>query len=224
MKRRSYNSPWAYIDLLFNLLVGVTMLFLLAFILIRPIVVDDKKIDSKAEFIVTLEWPDHHNSDVDLWVRDPLWGVVGYKTKEKNFSNLERDDIGSSRDQHKDRHGNLVYNPLNAEIITVRGIIPGEWVVNVHYYTSRPVPDGHVSGVITAPYANKKRIPVTVNVKVIKLNPRYKILVEKTIILTFEGEERTMARFIIDEEGEFERFIDAPINFVSQQQSNGAGE
>lgn len=224
MKKRNYNSPWAYIDLLFNLLVGITFLFLLAFILIRPIVVDDKKIDSKAEFIVTMKWPDHHNSDIDLWVKDPLWGVVGYKTKEQNFSNLERDDIGSKRDQHTDRHGTVVYNPVNYEVITVRGIIPGEWAVNVHYYASRPIPEGHISGMTTPPYSDAKKIPTTVEVQVIKLNPVYKVIATKTIILTYEGEERTMARFVIDEDGNFERFIEAPIRFVAQAEGGGMGE
>lgn len=214
MTRRNHSNTLPFTDLLFNLLVGVTMLFLLAFILIKP-PVQDKKIESKAEFIITLEWPDHHNSDVDLWVKDPLGGVVGYTAKEQNFTTLERDDIGSDRDQHKDTRGQLVYNPSNFEIVTIRGIIPGEWVVNVHYYASRAIPPNHISGAVTPPYSNTNRIPVNIVVKVIKLNPVYKIISEKAIILTYEAEERTMARFILDEDGKFERFIDAPHMFVA---------
>ncbi len=220
MIKRNHSNTLPFTDLLFNLLVGVTMLFLLAFILIRPIV-QDKKIESKAEFIVTLSWPDHSNSDIDLWVKDPLGGVVGYTAKERNFTTLERDDIGSARDQHTDNRGQIVYNPNNFEIVTVRGIVPGEWIVNVHYYASRPVPVGHVSGVVTPPYSDVKKIPVNIIVKVVKLNPIYKILSEKTIILTYQGEERTMARFILDEDGEFERFIDAPLRFVIRNRGDG---
>ena len=220
MARRNHNNTVPFTDLLFNILVGVTFLFMMAFILIRPIV-QDKKIESKAEFIVTLAWPDHHNSDVDLWVKDPLGGVVGYTSKEQNFTTLERDDIGSNRDQHTDNAGRIVYNPKNYEIVTVRGIIPGEWVVNVHYYASRAIPLNHVSGAVTPPYASVKKIPVNITIKVVKLNPTYKIISEKTIILTYEKEERTMARFILNDDGEFERFIDAPHLFVAR--SNGLG-
>lgn len=213
MIRRKHSNTQPFIDLLFNLLVGVTMLFLLAFLLIRPIA-QDKKIESKAEFIVTLSWPDHHNSDVDLWVRDPLGGVVGFTSKEQNFTTLERDDIGSDRDQHRDTRGLLVYNPTNFEITTIRGIIPGEWVVNVHYYASKVIPPGHISGAVTPPYTDIKKIPVSIVVKVVKLNPVYKVLSEKKIILTRQGEERTMARFILDENGDLERLIDAPMLFA----------
>ncbi len=218
--RRRHNNTLPFTDLLFNLLVGITMLFLLAFILIRPIV-QDKEIESKAEFIVTMSWPDHHNSDVDLWVRDPLGGVVGFTSKEVNFTTLERDDIGSNRDQHMDNRGNLVYNPVNYEIITVRGLLPGEWAVNIHYYASRAIPEGHISGHVTPPYSDSSKIPVEVVVKVVKLNPVYKVISEKTIILTNQGEERTMARFILDDEGEFARFIDAPVWFVIRSGGNG---
>jgi hypothetical protein len=30
-----------------------------------------------------------------------------------------------------------VVNPLNQEVVTLRGIAPGEYTVNVHYYESR---------------------------------------------------------------------------------------
>jgi len=222
MTKRNHSNTLPFIDLLFNLLVGVTMLFLLAFILIKPIV-QDKKIESKAEFIITLSWPDHHNSDIDLWVKDPIGGVVGYTSKEQNFTTLERDDIGSNRDQHTDNRGQIVYNPVNFEIMTVRGIIPGEWTVNVHYFASRPIPPGHISGKVTPPYENGNRIPVPIEVRVVKLNPSYKVLSEKKIILTFKGEERTMARFIIDEDGEFERFMKAPIRFVAHGSTGYGG-
>ena len=224
MARRNHSNSTPFIDLLFNFLVGVTFLFFLAFILIKPIT-EDKKIDSKAEFIITLDWPDHHNSDVDLWVKDPLGNTVGYAIREKGFSSLERDDVGSNRDTHRNSRGTVIYNPVNTELITVRGIIGGEWVVNVHYYASRPIPDNHISGRVTPPYENERRIPVpNVKVKVIQLNPKYKVIAEKTIMLTYEGEERTMARFLLDDDGKFIRHIDVPSNFVPRRPNYGGGQ
>jgi len=219
MRHRQHNYV-SFTDLLFNLLVGITFLFILAFILIKPSE-DAKKIDSKAEFIIMMDWPDHHNSDVDLWVRDPNTEAVGYMSKEKGVTVLERDDLGSQTDTHTDANGRIVYDPVNREIITLRAIMPGEWVVNVHYYKSRAIPDGHVSGQVTPPYASIDRIPVEVTVMVIKLNPVYREIMTKTIILTVEGEERTMARFILDEDGVVTRRIRQPLNFVIDQPDDG---
>lgn len=213
MDKRRYHSPFGFTDLLFNLLIGITFLFILAFILIKPSE-EAKKIETKAEYLITLEWPDHHNGDVDLWVQDPYGAKIGFASQEKNVTSLERDDLGSATDTHKDRYGNVVYNPVNREVITVRGIQEGEWVVNVHYYGSRPIPEGHVSGQITPPYEDRTKIPVEVEVKVIKLNPSYQTLITKKIVLTFQGEERTMARFILDKEGNLVQVLEAPYKFV----------
>jgi hypothetical protein len=191
-------------------------MFFLAFLMIKP-AVDGKKIDSKAEFIIVMDWPDHHNSDVDLWVLDPDGFAIGFTSKEHNVTTLERDDIGSSSDTHRSSSGTLVYNKVNQEIITIRAIMAGEWTVNVQYYVSRPIDDNHISGHVTPPYKDKKEIPVLVTVKVIKLNPEYDVLFAKTIILTKEGEERTMARFELDKNGFVTRYIDRPRMFVARR-------
>ena len=183
--------------------------------MIRPIT-EQKKIDSKSEFIITLDWPDHHNADVDLWSLSPLGEAVGYLSKEAGVAALERDDMGSARDTFTDRRTDqIIYNKTNREIITLRGIIPGQWVFNVHYYASRPIPDGHISGVKSPPYADVKSIPVQVEVTVIKLNPSYKIITKKKIILTTQGEQRTMARIILDKDGNVEEILDEPFMFVT---------
>jgi hypothetical protein len=51
-----------------------------------------------------------------------------------------------------------VVNPLNQEVVTVRGIEPGEYTVNVHYYESK----------------NGK--PVDVTVSIVKVNPRAEVV------------------------------------------------
>jgi hypothetical protein len=213
MSRHKQTNFVSYTDLLFNLLIGITFLFILAFILIKPSE-DAKKIDSKAEFLIVLEWPDHHNSDIDLWVQDPDMNAIGFTSKTKDVTTLERDDIGSASDTHLDSAGRVVYDPVNREVTTIRAIKQGEWAVNVHYYRSRAIPKDHVSGVVTPPYEYETKIPVEVEVKVIKLNPTYRTIATKKILLTFQGEERTITRFEINEHGEVVRFIGQPINFV----------
>ena len=57
MSKRRLGSGLAFNDLLFNVLIGFVMLFIIAFLLINPIT---KKADIpvKAEFIITIEWED----------------------------------------------------------------------------------------------------------------------------------------------------------------------
>ena len=78
-RHRSYGSQVAFIDLLFNTLVGFVFLFVMAFILINPIA---KKSDVEvvAEFIVKIQWPTDSPDDIDLWMRDPLGNYVGFKS------------------------------------------------------------------------------------------------------------------------------------------------
>ena len=70
-----YVSNVAFTDLLFNIVVGLAFLFLLAFILMNPIA-KDKDIEEKSDFIITLEWDDESGDDIDLWVRDPAGRVL----------------------------------------------------------------------------------------------------------------------------------------------------
>ena len=55
----------AFTDLLFNALLGFAFMFFISFALIQK-PQDGGKIDSKAEFIISAEWEDHHPDDVDL--------------------------------------------------------------------------------------------------------------------------------------------------------------
>ncbi len=212
---RNRTFSWLFFtDLLFNLVIGLVCLFFLALLLINPIT-EDKKIDSKAEFIVMMDWPEHSNADLDLWVELPDGGVVGYQQKQNKAVTLERDDIGMATDTHVNRHGKKVFNPINREIITVRAILEGEWTVATHYFASRPIPDNHISGwKDEPPVVHDKRIPVLAKVQVIQLNPIYKVLTTKKVLFTFQGEERMMARFVLDEFGDFVEHIKIPKKIV----------
>lgn len=222
---RNRTFSWLFFtDLLFNLVVGLVCLFFLALLLINPIT-DNKKIESKAEFMVIMDWPEHSNADLDLWVELPDGSLVGYQQKQTKAVVLERDDIGMATDTHTNRHGKKVFNPINREIITVRAILEGEWTAAVHYFASRPIPENHISGwVDVPPVLHDRRIPVLVKVQVIQLNPVYKVLTTKKILLTFQKEERMMARFILDEFGEFVEHIDIPKKIVPVTTRSGGDD
>jgi len=172
----------AFTDLLFNALLGFAFMFFIAFILIKP---EDAtgKIDTNAEFLVTVLWPDNHPDDIDTYVEDPVGNLVWYHGRESGLMHLDRDDRGNYRDTII-VDGNPIENPLNQETVTVRGIVAGEYVVNIFHYSAT---------------TNE---PVPVSVRIEKLNPVVTVLYYETIELTRTGQEETVARFVIDDKGE----------------------
>lgn len=178
-----YSSNIAFIDLLFNTLIGYVFLFILAFILISPPTPKEKMIDPKAEIMIILTWPDGDVNDIDLWVMGPNRNKVGFKNRESGLIHLDRDDRGLDDEQVLTPSGNVITNQRNQEIISVRGWIPGRWTVNVHAYHFKKSED-------------VESIPVTV--ELIRTDP-YTTITQATYNLTYNGEERTMFNFTVVE-------------------------
>ena len=128
--------------------------------------------------IVEARWPDGLDSDVDLWVEAPGDVPVGYSNKGGVIFNLLRDDLGERADA----------TGINYEISYARGIVAGEYTVNVHLYRNS---------------AGTLPIPVTV-VTSVKKTPqgRAKQLLASEIELVREGEELTVYRFKLSEAGD----------------------
>lgn len=170
-----------FTDILFNALLGFAVMVFVAFALIRP---DAKTgtVDVKAEIIVTASWPDRNPEDIDLYVEDPEGNVVWYYVKEAGLIHLDRDDRGNYRDTI-DVNGRKVESPLNQESVTVRGIVPGEYVVNVFRYTA-------TTGE-----------PVSVTVKVEKINPILSVVHYGQVQLGHKADEKTAVRFSLDADG-----------------------
>jgi len=213
---RTYGSQIAFIDLLFNTLVGFVFLFVLAFILINP-VAKKSNVEVIAEFIITTNWPANSEDDVDTWVRDPAGNIVGFKQKDRGLMNLDRDDLGRANDTITTPTGKQLTVKYNVEHVTVRGIIPGEYVVNVHLY--RRVPKNEV---YDKDYF--EIIPVTVTVE--KLNP-YGIVYVRKILLAIKGEEQTVVRFTVDQDGGIEELNELPYPIVKDPRtgiSEGMGQ
>lgn len=175
-----YSSNLAFIDLLFNLLLVFVCLFLLSFILINP-KQDTGKIDSNAEFLITLTWDDYSIDDIDLWVADPAGNIVSFVQQEAGLMHLDRDDRGEISETVTTENG-TVASLKNQEIVTVRGYVPGEYVVNVHMYAKRT--DQSTSGLV----------------QILKLNP-YSVICEKPLMMSLHGDEETICRFSIDSNG-----------------------
>jgi hypothetical protein len=193
MNRDRYKTSIAFIDLLFNITIGLAMLFIIAFLLINPIA---KKGDIivNAEFIITMSWPKDSKDDIDLYVMDPAGNIVYFRDKDNGLMHLDRDDLGDKNDQISTDSGIISFN-LNEEHLTIRGIVPGEYIVNAHWYSKATYSFKNSEG---NEYTPNDEIPVTIKVE--KLNP-YKVIFVDTKTFSKAGEEQTYLRFYVDTDG-----------------------
>jgi len=167
--------------MLFKGLQVVAFLFFIALLAIAP-EANDGKIVSKAEFIVTLDWPDNHPDDLDLFVQDAVGNVAWYRHREAGFMVLERDDRGGFNDFIL-VNGKKIPSPIREEIVAIRGIFPGEYTVNVSHFQA-------TTG-----------LPVPATVKVQKLNPTTQVVFDNVVTVDHTGDEKTVVRFTLDDAG-----------------------
>ena len=95
---------------------------------------------------------------------------------------LDHDDRGSTRERIS-VNGQTIQNPLNQEIVTIRGIVPGEYVVNAHEFLA----------------TSTNKLPVSVKVE--KLNPTASVVFYGTQEFDHKGQEETFVRFTLDPDG-----------------------
>lgn len=197
-RRHGYRSAAAgsdpFTDLLFNILLGFILLFFLAILFINP---DEQsgKIDIDAQYVVTVSWPDSSPDDIDTWIEDPDGNTVWFRNRSSNLVHLDRDDRGLLNDTLL-ISGQEVQNPLNQEVAAIRGVLPGEYVVNVHYYQSETA------------------TPVPVWVKVAKVNPVYTVAYYGVTTLDNEGDEKTAVRFTVAGDGSINAINQLPKRLI----------
>jgi len=180
-RARQYRSTDPFIDLLFNALLGFTFLFLVSVMFMNP-EARKGRVNLKAEYIISVTWPDHLADDIDLWVQDPIGETVSYLRKDAGWLHLDRDDRGEINDTIVIDGQEVIY-PINQEVVTIRGIIPGEYVVNLYYYTAA------------------KPGPIEALVKVEKVNPTLKTVFVHKVALQRQDDETTVVRFSLDGSG-----------------------
>ena len=188
MNNEKYKSTIGFTDLLFNILVGFAFLFIIAFLLIKP---EAKKEDfeRRAEFVVVMEWDNDASGDIDLYVEDPTGKQVSFRYHNHNFMHLDKDDLGAMNDTVVNADGSVSTVKINREVVTIRGIIKGEYVINAHYYSIRSYDK-----------ISPKKPVVTVKVELHKVNP-YSIMWAGEKKFTQRGQEETFLRFRLDKDG-----------------------
>ena len=183
MKYRTPNNFDPFTDLLFNILLGFTFLFFITILFINPI---SKlgNVNLKAEYIITVDWQDNLPDDIDIWVQDPNGEIVSYLKKDAGWLHLDRDDQGIINDVVIINNKEVIY-PINREVVTLRGIIPGEYIVNLYLYE------------------HKSKEPVEAKIIIEKVNPSLKLVYFNNIVLETKDTELTIARFNLDAKGDF---------------------
>ena len=181
-EKRSDHANRAFIDLLFICLLVYMPILIVAIAKMNEIDPNKKVSEAKSEFMIVVEWPHERDDDVDVYVEDPNGKLVFFRRREDGLMHLDRDDVGWRNDKIRLPDGTMAEVKLNREVVSLRGIVPGEYIVNVHLYGR------HTEG--TCP----------VNIKLEKMNP-YKIVTIKDLVLEGIGREKTAFRFNLDKDG-----------------------
>ena len=176
---RKYSSNLAFVDLLFNLLVGFTSLFIIAFLMINP-VSQTGQTTPPVRMFVEIEWDNELTQDMDLFVRGPNGDTVYYANKDGGYVVLQRDDLGSTNDTYI-LNGERIVIKRNYEIANFSDLPAGEYVIGVFYFS-------------------RLGDPIDVKTTVRSISP-HRLVYEGTAEALTPRTERTLLSFVIDKDG-----------------------
>jgi len=206
-RRRISREPEVdpFYDMLFNMLIAFVFCFIIALLAMNPKTSKAGDVPAKAEYIITLSWPDYDPNDIDTWVRNPAGEVVWFRNREAGLMYLDRDDRGQSNNTIV-VNGRRVVTPFRQEVVTIRGVVPGEYVVNADYYNAKNVE------------ASDPKIgqPVDVTLSVVKVNPRAEVVFQGQQRMARPGDEVTMVRFTVGTDGSVTGINTLPAHLVER--------
>lgn len=162
----------------FDFAMSVLMVFVALFVLATfdtPRPPQAGVLTPKAEFLVEMTWDDGSASDVDLYAKGPDGKIVFFGSRKTEVMFLDTDNTGNGNGSVVDRR----------EIVTVRAIEPGSYFFNIHAY--------------------RLAVPVSVKLRVLKLNP-YSVVSERSYAFDTQGQERTLAAMNVRADGSAEVF------------------
>lgn len=166
----------------------------------------DEESRRRGNIRVEIIWDGSRDVDVDLWCKAPGEIAVGYSNKGGRVFNLVRDDLGHTGD----------LTDINYEVAFTRGIPPGEYIINLHYYRGE-------SGPLITDVDNTISVKVLITIRKddssgSKEDPQ-KILTT-TIELKRVGDEITVVRFKLDRNKDL---IKDSINTIQRKIRSGGG-
>lgn len=194
-RKRRTASNVVFLDLIMNALLSFVALFILAFVQINPVAKQDQVLETEGKYVVVMAWEDGSPDDVDLYVRDPLGNIAYFSSRDVGLMHLEHDDLGSRSDTVHTERGDITVDK-NQERVILRGVVPGEYVVNVHMYSKR------------AP------TPARVRVSLYRLKGADTEIASRERVLAASGDERTAFRFTVNPDESVTNIIDLPRSLV----------
>ena len=177
-RREDSAEATMFRDVILNLIATVIIIVYVMLPYFNPIT-ELSTIEPPGELVFHIGWSPALNVDIDMWVKAPgkTTRAVGYSNKVSKLYALVRDDVGFQNDPSNS----------NYEFGYARKSVKGEWIVNLHYYTS------HIMQ--TTP-------PVDVYVSITRQHEDSStVWMSKTITLSRKGEEITAFRFKVDTDG-----------------------
>lgn len=169
-----------FIDLCLNTL----FVFIVLFVMSPKQKQTEASAPTAGEYMIVVTWSDKSEDDVDTYVLDPKGYLVYFRRREDGLMHLERDDLGERNDVIQNENGESYLFEKNEERVIIRGIIPGEYVVNVHMYLKRTLND-----------------PTRVQIALMKLQGQDEEITKKEVVLKDSGDEETAFRFTLAADG-----------------------
>lgn len=185
MKGTDEAVAWAAIDFL-------SALLLVIYVLIAP-PPKPVAVETYGSYAIEVTWPVKYNHDVDTWVQDPDGNLAWFGASDVGLMSLDHDDLGFSSDSM----GGAFVND-NRERVVLRGVTPGEYVVNVHAFKT--------------PYG-----PTPVDIRLYRLRGDDKLIHERKLTLRATGDEQTAFRVVFGEDGEPESYNRLPELFIGSR-------
>jgi hypothetical protein len=166
-----------FVDLFLCLLLIFALLFLLSYTLIAEKKKKEDLAKNDNNILIMMSWK--MDNDVDLWLQLPDGRCVGYNNRDEPPAHLDVDVVRWRR--YKDDTGYEYIIENSQEVITIRDILEGEYVVNIHYYGAHSVPPEQ---------------PVEVSLLIQDVKNR-KVIYAGTKLLHYVQTELHFARFIV---------------------------
>lgn len=194
-----YASDLSLLDTVLIVALGFILLFLAAWLQIRPPTEPAKSVSLRAEFVLTMTWPDGAFDDIDLWLMLPDGKKVFFRQQDVEYVTLDRDDLGAMKDFYTDGNGKRQLAVVNREMMTIRAIVPGRYVVAAHVYAVNATATDYADP--GKQWRTEVPLPYAASLEVTKLNPRVSEILKAKVQLAERGQEAVFAAFEVDAEG-----------------------
>ena len=200
MKNRGEFPGIATVDVCINLVLVFAVLLKLSLLAINVESAESaqKRVKSNALFLIKVVWPGESDDDVDTYVSDPLAHLVFFKRLQDGLMNLDRDDTGSSSNMITLPDGRAVKSAYNEEQVEIRGLIEGEYIVNVHMYRKA------------------SSTPTKVIVTLYKVAEGEDVQIHERVLTLAEQQEKTAFRFTLTKSGEVADINELPTSLIQR--------